>query len=115
MQAFAKDDLRCVRPLGGGPCPHGFEVTDAKQELEFLHFDQEQPVHKTYAQWVAQLPPNAAAWDDGINGGALCHTLFGVDDDVVHGVCGLRFRCGPRIDGSGNRMPFVQHSYCHML
>ncbi len=117
VQAFEKRVLRCVGPVDGGSCPHAFEVDldarDATDRLECLHLDHERPVHRTCAWWTGRLPDAPQAWDDGLDGGALCHALFGVDDDGAHGVRCVRFRCGPRRDAMGLRVPFAQHSYCH--
>ena len=117
VRVFEGPTLRCVGPLSGGPCPHAFAVDlnaiEAKAKLEGLHLDHERPLHRTCARWAAQLPTSPTAWDDGLDGGELCHSLFGVCDDDVHGVCCLRFRCGPRRSDSGEHVPFAHHSYCH--
>ena len=116
VRAFDADVLRCVGTVDGKPCPHAFEVDlaakEAKAKLEFLHLDHERPVHLTCARWAAQLPKEPASWDDGLDGAELCHALFGVCDDDVHGARCVRFRCGPR-RASGKRVCFAQHSYCH--
>ena len=111
VRAFEQRILRCAGPIGGGACPHAFEVDlDARDAtLEHLHLDHERPVHLTCAAWSAQLPDNPRAWDDGIDGGALCHALFGVHDDEEHGARCLRFRCGPR-----RGVRFAHHAYCHV-
>jgi len=101
VKAFAGQPvLRCVGPVGGGGCPDAFAVDldapDAKAKLESLHLDHERPVHLTCARWSAQLPERPQSWDDGIDGGALCHALFGVADDDAHGACCMNFRCGAR-------------------
>ena len=115
--AFQEHTLRCVGPLGGGPCPHGFEVDltapDAGCNLEFLHLDHERPVPLTCARWAMGLSVNPTAWDDGLDGGELCHSLFGVEDNDVHGERCLRFRCGARRGAGGERVHFAHHSYCH--
>ena len=117
VKAFQSRVLRCSGPIGGGSCPHGFAVdltaSDAKDQLEFLHLDHEQPLHRTCAWWSDVLPETPHAWDDGLDGGALCHALFGVGDDDMHGERCVRFRCGPRRDDDGKRVGFAQHSYCH--
>ena len=119
VRAFDQRELHCVGPVNGGPCPHNFvanlEASDAKDKLESLHLDHEHPVHRTCAWWMSRLPLEPRAWDDGLDGGALCHALFGVYDDDVHGSRCLRFRCGPRRDddASGRRVPFARHAYCH--
>ena len=117
VSAFDADVLRCVGTIDGKPCPHAFKVDladpKAKDKLEFLHLDHEQPVHRSCAWWMSKLPKEPASWDDGLDGAELCHALFGVCDDDMYGACCVRFRCGPRRGGSGARMPFAQHSYCH--
>ena len=50
-----------------------------------LHLDHERPVHLMCARWAKALPAHPASWDDGIDGDALCHDLFGVRDDEQHG------------------------------
>ena len=101
LAAFAPPTLRCVGQAGK-PCPHGFVVLPASAgaPLEHLHIDHEQDVQITCDMWRAALPPAPASWDDGIDGGLLCHLLFGVHDDPVHGEPMLRFRCGPSGLGS---------------
>ena len=42
---------------------------------------------------IAALPHAPGRWDDGVDGGLLCHLLFGVRADPVHGAAMLRFRC----------------------
>ena len=69
-------------------------------------------MHLTCAQWSEQLAAPPQAWDDGIDGSALCHALFGVEDGV-HGEACMRFRCGPRRDVAGKGLCFAHHSYCH--
>ena len=117
VSVFEAPTLRCVGPLSGGPCPHAFAVdqkaTEAKDRLECLHLDHERPLHLTCARWSAQLPARPISWDDGLDGGELCHALFGVHNDDVYGVSCVRFRCGPRRGVSGGHVPFAHHSYCH--
>ena len=48
--------LRCVGPVGGGSCPHAFEVDLAARDATLEHLDHEQPVHLTCAAWSEQLP-----------------------------------------------------------
>ena len=111
VRAFCRPTLRCVGPLDGTACPHAFEVDlhapNANVKLKFLHLDHERPVHLTCARWAKALPAQPTSWDDGIDGDALCHDLFGVRDDEWHGRRCLRFRCGP----PGR---FAQHVYCHV-
>ena len=115
--AFNTRTLRCVGTVDGNACAQTFEIDqcapDAKEKLEFLHLDHEQPVHLTCAWWTSCLPHEPRAWDDGLDGTKLCHKLFGVCDDAVHGACCVRFRCGPRRGSSGERVCFAQHMYCH--
>lgn len=108
--------LCCVGPGYGSPCPHSFHVNlsshHAASELEHLHLDHEQDVQVTCDMWAQHLlcatrKPGPARWDDGIDGGLLCHLLFGVRDDPVYGPAMLRFRCGP--------VHFrTERGYCHM-
>ena len=51
VRAFRPCVLRCVGPVGGGPCPHAFAVdtTTPGADLECLHLDHERPVHLTCA------------------------------------------------------------------
>ena len=113
VDEFRRRVLRCAGTVDGAPCPHGYEVDLAAEgaSLECLHLDHTPPVHATCARWAAQLPVHPAAWDDGVDGGALCHALFGVREDGVHGAACLRFRCGPRKDVAGGRARFAQHTY----
>ena len=110
VRAFCKPTLRCVGRLDGTACPHAFEVdlTEAKDKLQFLHLDHERPVHLTCAKWTSALPESPTSWHDGLDAGALCHDLFGVQDDELHGTKCLRFRCGPPRGGR-----FAVHNYCH--
>ena len=41
------------------------------------------------------------SWDDGMDGAALCHDLFGVCASAAHGTACVRFRCGPPRDAEG--------------
>lgn len=100
VAAFRKPVLRCVGTNHGAPCPQAFEVdlTTPRTfaDLELLHLDHEQDVVVTCDMWVraiALLPHRPGWWDNGVDGGLLCHLLFGVCDDPVHGPCMLRFRC----------------------
>ena len=47
----------------------------------------------TCDMWKRALPPTPRAWDDGVDRDLLCHLLFGVRADPVHGAAMLRFRC----------------------
>ena len=117
VRAFDARVLRCAGPVGGTGCPHTFAVDtdakDAQDKLECLHLDHERPVHLTCAAWLAALPAQPQAWDDGLDGAALCHALFGVEADEMHGARCVRFRCGPRRGADGARLGFARHSYCH--
>ena len=53
------------------------------------------------------------SWDDGLDGAALCHDLFGVCASAAHGPACVRFRCGPPRDAEGVVLQFVDHAYCH--
>ena len=55
------------------------------------------------------------SWDDGLDGAALCHDLFGVCASEAHGGACVRFRCGPPRDAEdGTRMlQFVDNAYCN--
>ena len=98
LAVFQRRVLRCVGRYGR-PCPRGFAVELASpvaaDALPLLHLDHEQDVQITCDMWRAALPPAPASWDDGIDGALLCHLLFGVVEDPVHGRAMLRFRCGP--------------------
>ena len=66
------------------------------EALERLHLDHERPLHETCHRWRAALPSCGAprSWDDGLDGAALCHDLFGVCASEAHGEACVRFRCG---------------------
>ena len=138
LEAFAPASgaLRCVGLLDGTPCPHAVVVelgsgrgdgrgargADAAAAaaaaasaaaLEQLHLDHERPLHETCRWWAGRLPRAPRAWDDGLDGAALCHDLFGVAPDDAHGPPRVCFRCGPPRDASGRRARFVEHAYCH--
>ena len=99
MRVFCKPSLRCVGRLDGTPCPHAFEVDlaspDAEAKLQFLHLDHERPVRRTCERWSNALPESPASWHNGLDGGALCHDLFGAYDDEQYGGKCLRFRSMP--------------------
>ena len=120
--APASGVLRCVGTLDGAPCQHGVTVdlrgggsarAEASEVLERLHLDHERPLHLTCRWWREQLPVAPQRWDDGLDGAALCHDLFGVCASDVHGAARVRFRCGPPRNASGARVQFVDHAYCH--
>ena len=117
MRAFARPVLHCVGRTDGTACPHAFRVAfaheDAGAQLAHLHLDHEQPLHQTCRRWTEQLPVQPRTWDEGLDGGALCHALFGVFDDPVHGARCLHFRCGPRRSASGGFVRFAECTYCH--
>ena len=100
--APASGALRCVGLLDGTPCPHAMtvelgwggegawgacDVCTVGEALEQLHLDHERPLHETCRWWIEQLPRAPRTWDDGLDGAALCHDLFGVAHDGVHGRC----------------------------
>jgi hypothetical protein len=100
VAAFRKPVLRCVGTNHGAPCPLAFEadLTTPRTfvDLEHLHLDREQDVAIACDMWVramAALPHGPGWWDGGVDGALLCHLLFGVCDDPVHGAAMLRFRC----------------------
>ena len=45
--------------------------------LERLHLDHERPLHATCHRWRAAMRAVPRSWDDGLDGAALCHGLFG--------------------------------------
>ena len=120
LRAFAPASgvLRCVGALDGAPCAHGalVDLRDrgagtggewgrAEREvgaaLERLHLDHERPLHATCHRWRAAMPAAPRSWDDGLDGAALCHDLFGVCASAAHGparVCafGAARRATPR-------------------
>ena len=117
-------------PLDGAPCAHGalVDLRDggagtggewgrAEREvgaaLERLHLDHERPLHATCHRWRAAMPAAPRSWDDGLDGAALCHDLFGVCASAAHGPACVRFRCGPPRDAEGVVLQFVDHAYCH--
>ena len=103
LRAFAPASgvLRCVGALDGAPCAHGalVDLRDgragtgewgrAEREvgaaLERLHLDHERPLHATCHRWRAAMPAAPRSWDDGLDGAALCHDLFGVCASLAHG------------------------------
>jgi hypothetical protein len=107
--------LHCVGLCNGSPCPNGFRVdlssASAAVKLEHLHLDHEQDVQVTCDMWkqvICEMPHAPTRWDDGIDARLLCHLLFGVGKDAVHGAAMVRFRCGPSGFGSSD-------GYCHKL
>ena len=115
--------LRCVGALDGAPCVHAVLVDlrvgagTAEREvgaaLERLHLDHERPLHATCHRWRAAMRAAPRSWDDGLDGAALCHDLFGVCASAAHGAACVRFRCGPPRDAEGVVLQFVDHAYCH--
>jgi hypothetical protein len=102
VAAFRQPVLPCVGTNRGAPFPQGFEVdltsASAFATIEHLHLDHEQDVVVTCDMWVhalAALPHGPDWWDDGVEVALLCHLLFGVRADPVHGAAMLRFRCSP--------------------
>ena len=144
LRAFAPASgvLRCVGTLDGAPCPHAAAVDlragagagqgtgtagagrvrterEVGEALERLHLDHERPLHETCHRWRAALPSCGAprSWEDGLDGVALCHDLFGVCARAsgVNGEACVRFRCGPPGDAEDRTrmLQFVDHAYCH--
>jgi hypothetical protein len=109
--APASSVLRCVGALDGALCAHaalvdlrvwglGRESVGTGERgvgaaLERLHLDHERPLHVTCHRWRAAMPAAPQSWDDGLDGAALCHDLFGVCVSAAHGAACVRFRCGP--------------------
>jgi hypothetical protein len=52
----------------------------------------------------------AVVWDNGLDGAALCHDLFGVCASAVHGAACVRFRGGPPRDVEGVVLRCVDHA-----
>ena len=80
------------------------------EALERLHLDHERPLHLTCRWWLEQLPAVPQAWDDGLDGAALCHDFFGVCASDGCGAARVPFRCGAPRDASGARLQFVDHA-----
>jgi hypothetical protein len=51
--------------------------------------------------WRTAMRAAPRSWDDGLDGAALCHDLFGVGVSEAHGAAGVRFWCGPPSDAEG--------------
>ena len=68
------------------------------EALQRLHLDHKRPLHETCHRWRAALPQCGAprSWDDGLNGAALCHDLFGVCASEVNGEACVRFGAARR-------------------
>ena len=81
--------------------------------LKQLHLDHEQPLHATCHSWRAAIPAAPRSWNDGLDGAALCHNLFGVCAGEAHGAACVRFRCGPPRDAEDVVLQVVDHAYCH--
>ena len=60
--------------------------------LERLHLDHEQPLYATCHRWRATMRAAPRSWDDGHDGAALCHDLFGVCASEAHGAACVQFR-----------------------
>ena len=64
--------------MGGSPC--GFCVdlasSDAFTKLGLLHLDHEQDVVVTCDLWKRAMPSSPISWDDGVDGGLLCHLFL---------------------------------------
>ena len=108
--------LSCAGTADGKPCPHAFCVDlfapNAGDRLGQLEFDHEHRVSETCNKWLSALPPNPQSWDDGIDAGGLCHSLFGVRDSSLHGKARMAFRCG-RKQVLGKYLSYAEHPYCH--
>jgi len=74
---------------------------------------REAAAHATCHQWRAAMRAASRSWDDGPDGAALCHGLFGVGVSEAHGAACVRFRCGQPRDAEGVALQFVDHPYCH--
>ena len=70
-------------------------ASDAFTKLRLLHLDHEQDAVVTCDLWKRAMPSSPIAWDDGVEGGLLCHLLFSVTANATRGPAMLRFRCGP--------------------
>ena len=81
--------------------------------LERLLLDHERPLHATSHRWRAAMRTAPRSWDDGPDGAALCHDLFGVGVSEAHGAACVRFRCGQPRDAEGVALQFVDNAYCH--
>ena len=125
LRAFAPASgvLRCVGTLDGAPCPHAAAVDlragaaagegtgagtgrvrserEAGEALERL----ERPLHETCHRWRTAFSrcSTPRSSDDGLDGAALCHDLFGVCASEAHGEACVRFRCGPPRDARTGR------------
>lgn len=108
--------LSCAGTAHGKPCPHVFRVDlfapDAGDRLGQLEFDHEHRVSETSSKWLSALPLNPLSWDDGIDAGDLCHSLFAVRDSISFGKARMAFRCGRKRVG-GKCLPYAEHPYCH--
>mmetsp|Transcript_61319 Transcript_61319/g.102060 ORF Transcript_61319/g.102060 Transcript_61319/m.102060 type:complete len:211 (-) Transcript_61319:68-700(-) len=117
IAAFMQPVLACTGTVDGKPCPHRFTVDfgdpEAGSRLESLHLDHETKVCETLLWWRSCLPAQPRAWDDGLDGGRLCHSLFGVCDHPVYGDRSVRFRCGPRKTKRLSVLRYSKHVYCH--
>ena len=69
--------------------------SDAFTKLRLLHLDHEQDVVVTCDLWKRAMPSSPISWEDGVDGGLLCHLLFSVKASATRGPAMLRFRCGP--------------------
>ena len=81
--------------------------------LEQLHLDHERPLHATCHRWRAAILAAPRSWDDGLDGAALCHNLFGACAGEAHGAaCAVSMRPTSRCRGRGE-VQFVDHACCH--
>ena len=82
--------------------------------LERLHLDHKRLLHATSHRWRAAMRAAPRSWDDGPDGAALCHDLFGVGVSEAHGAAPcVRFRCDQPREAEGVALQFVDHPYCH--
>ena len=95
---------------GGRSEGPGSAYVAASQALERLHLDHERPLHQMCRWWRERMPLSQRAWDDGVDGAALCHDVFEVCHSERHGAACVRFRCGRPRDASGARVQVVDHA-----
>ena len=113
--AFDNSVLCCVGPMDGGECPHAFEVNfnppnAAEKMASAQAYTSTTSAPSTSLACGGRRSSRSMivnGWAGGIDGGELCHALFGVKDDNMYGRRCVQFRCGPR------EKCFAQRSYCH--
>ena len=133
--APASGVLRCVgAPLDGAPCAHGalVDLRDGgagtggewgRAEREVGAALERLRIWTTSGRCMRRVPPVGRAampaaprsWDDGLDGAALCHELFGVCASAAHGpACVRAFGAARPRDRRGLVvLQFVDHAYCH--